>query len=225
MHFYPFTTVMEGSHFISGEFDGGRFISSKNTIEDNNSITKEYQTGLIQNFEFNDRNISENETFNGLIENKYQSWIDVNYYTQSYVNANSPDKVYDEELKKAKPFSNLYGLPSRDVLSSRCYFRSTRDFGNNYYYLGAKYKIYSDFLGDNGIFDEPFDNFNEKLGFNGFTDKGWSVDTGPFYATSSATFSYSANTLAANYNKLYIKAYDFAHNLLNNSNINIEKKR
>jgi len=221
---FPFTTVMEDSHFISGEFDGGRFISSKNTIDDNNNITKEYQTGLIQNFEFNDRNISENETFNGLIENKYQSWIDVNYYTQSYVNLNSLTSIYDEDFKKIVPFPNLYGYPTKDVLSSYSKFKNTTDSGIEYYNLGTKYKVYNDFLGDNGYFTEAF-NSEGQPGLKPFYDAGWLIDQGPFYNTPTASFVYNSNIVKKNFNRLSIIMATFGYNIVNNSNINIADKR
>jgi hypothetical protein len=221
---FPLTTVMEDSHFISGKFDGGRFISSKNTITDDNNISREYQTGLIQNFEFNDRNISETEYYNNLIENRYQSWIDVNYYTQSYVNLNSLTSIYDEDFKKIVPYPNLYGYPTKDVLSSYSKFKNTTDSGIEYYNLGTKYKVYNDFLGENGYFKKAF-NSEGKPGIQPFLDAGWSIDEGPFYETSTASFIYNSNIVKRNFNRLSIIMATFGYNILNNSNINIADKR
>ncbi|NBO22725.1 hypothetical protein EBU94_05215 [bacterium] len=225
---FPNTTIMEDSHWVNGKFDGGRFISSQTQSINIQGNTTTYNTGLIQNFQFYDNNTNNNLS-NGVIGNLYNSWIDVNYYTSSYVNINSTTKIYDKDLKSAKPFSNLYGLPTDDVLSSVSYFRNASNGQVNPYELGNKWTIYQDFIGDNTIFNRPFSNIgplNEELGLDEFYNKFWEINFGPFYdASSSTTFSYSSNTDSKNIGKLDILANTYGYNLLNNSEINILDQR
>ena len=225
---FPNTTIMEDSHWINGRFDGGRFISTQSTTLDNKGNTLNYNTGLIQNFEFYDNNTTNNLS-NGIIGNLYNSWIDVNYYTSSYVNINNTTKIYDKDLKSAKAFSNLYGLPTDDVLSSISYFRNSSSSLVNSYELGNKWSIYQDFIGVNTDFNRPFSNIgplNEELGLDEFYGKGWQINFGPFYdATTSTTFSYSSNTDTKNIDKLEILANRYGYNLINNQEVNILDKR
>lgn len=221
---FPHTTVMTHSHFISGKFDGGRFNSSINTITNNNSITKQYHTGLIQNFEFYDNNISETESYLTYIDNTYKSWIDVNYYTQSYVNLNSLTSVYDEDFKKIVPFPNLYGYPTKDVMSSFSKFKNSSDSNIEYYNLGTKFKIYTDYLGQNGYFTKAF-NSEGKPGMAAFYDAGWTIDQGPFYDSPTASFVYNSNIVRKNFNQFTMVLATFGYNVLNNTNITIPDRR
>ena len=225
---FPNTTIMQDSQWINGKFDGGRFISSTQSTLDNLGNTVTYNTGLIQNFQFYDNNTTNNYS-NGVIGNLYNSWIDVNYYTSSYVNINNTTKIYDKDLKSAKALSNLYGLPTDDVLSSISYFRNSSNNDVNSYELGNKWTIYQDFIGDNTNFNRPFSNIgtlNEELGLDEFYNKGWQINFGPFYdAVSSTTFSYSSNTDTKNIDKLDILANRYGYNLINNEEVNILDKR
>lgn len=221
---FPFTTVMDNSHFVSGKFDGGRFISVKSGITASNSEFREYNTGLVQFFEFFDNNISETEGFTNYIDNTYQSWIDVNYYTQSFVNLNSLTSIYDSNFGKKVPTPNLYGYPTLDVLSSYSKFKNTTDTGIDYYNLGTKYKVFTDHLGEKGYFRKAF-NSQEKPGLEEFTLAGWTANTGNFYGTPTVSFFYNSNITRRNVNRISIILATFGYNVLNNNNIRVDDKK
>jgi len=221
---FPFTTLMEDSHFVDGKFDGGRFVSRISGITSSNSEFREYHTGLVQFFEFYDNNISETEGFNNYIDNTYQSWIDVNYYTQSFVNLNSLTSIYDENFGKKVPTPNLYGYPTYDVLSSISKFKNTTDSGVDYYSLGTKYKIFTDHLGDNGYFRKAF-NSQQKPGLEEFVSAGWTANTGNFYGTPTVSFFYNSNITRRNVNRMSIVMATFGYNVLNNNNIRVDDKK
>jgi hypothetical protein len=221
---FPFTTVMKDSHFVDGKFDGGRFISGTSSIVSSTSVTRFYHTGLIQFFEFYDNNISETEGFSNFIDNTYQSWIDVNYYTQSFVNLNSLTSIYDENFGKKVPIPNLYGYPTLDVLSSTSKFKNTNDSDVDYYNLGTKYKIFTDYLGDNGYFRKAF-NSEGKPGLDDFIGSGWTANSGAFYGTPTVSFVYNSNITRRNVNRISIIMATFGYNVLNNNNIRLDDKK
>lgn len=219
---FPFTTVMEDSHFVSGKFDGGRFISKISSITSSNSEVREYHSGLVQFFEFYDNNISEGQGL--FIENTYQSWIDVNYYTQSFVNLNSLTSIYDDNFGKKVPVSNLYGYPTLDVLSSYSKFKNSGDIDVDFYNLGTKYKIFTDHLGDNGYFRNAF-NSQGRPGLGDFLAAGWTAESGNFYGTPTVSFFYNSNITRRNVNRISIILATFGYNVLNNNNIRVDDKK
>jgi len=85
----PVLTEMIDSHFIDGAFEGGHFKSVEKKA--NSTIYQRHNTGLIQNFRFKDlNNPAPNRKWESTvaedITNRYLSWIDVVYSTQSKVN-------------------------------------------------------------------------------------------------------------------------------------------
>ena len=221
---FPYTTVMDGSHFISGKFDGGRFISKILSITNSLSESRQYNTGLVQFFEFFDNNISETEGITNYIDNTYQSWIDVNYYTQSFVNINSLTSIYDDNFGKKVPLPNLYGYPTLDVLSSYSKFKNTTDNQVDFYNLGTKYKIYTDYLGDNGYFRNAF-NSEGNPGLDEFISAGWTANSGNFYGTPTVSFIYNSNITRKNVNRISIILATFGYNVLNNDNIQVDDRK
>lgn len=221
---FPYTTIMEDSHFIDGKFDGGRFISTTKQLPIIDNQVRSYQTGLVQFMEFYDNNISEKESVGGSIENNYNSWIDVNYYTQSFVNLNSLTSIFDQNFGKLVPLPNLYGYPTRDVLSSRSKFQNTNEPGFDFYNLGTKYKIFTDHLGERGRFRKAF-NSEGKPGMESFINQGWTANTGNFYNTPTVSFFYSSNITRKNFNRFTVVMATFGYNVLNNDFIQVEDKR
>lgn len=221
---FPYTTIMTDSHFVDGTFDGGRFISKITSITSSTSIVKQYHTGLVQFFEFYDNNISETEGFSEFIDNTYQSWIDVNYYTQSFVNLNSLTSIYDDNFGKKVPIPNLYGYPTLDILSSYSKFKNTNDNDVDFYSLGTKYKIFTDHLGENGYFRNPFNN-QGRPGIDEFINSGWTANTGNFYGTPTVSFIYNSNITRRNVNRISITLATFGYNVLNNRNILVGDKK
>jgi hypothetical protein len=221
---FPYTTVMEDSHFISGQFDGGRFKSTIDSFTANSGDTINYQTGLIQYFEFFDNNVSETENVRGYEDNIYKSWIDVNYFTQSYVNLNSLTNIYDENFGKRISLPNLYGYPTRDVISSYSKFKNSTDKDIEFYNLGIKYKIYTDLLEQNGYFTKPFSSV-DKPGLDEFDNAGWILEKGNFFGTPTASFIYTSNVNRKNFNRMTMILATFGYNILNNSSIVVNDKK
>jgi hypothetical protein len=111
----------------------------------------------------------------------YDSWMDVNYDMESSVNIGKPQSKIDNRISSySYSENNLYGYPTYDILSSDVGFRDS--FSNNVrkYRLGSKYKIYQDYIGDAGNFDEFFDI------------TGWATKTKE-YPTNSSPFTQLKN--------------------------------
>jgi hypothetical protein len=221
---YPFTTIMDQSHFVDGKFDGGRFISRVSGITGIGGVSREYHTGLVQFMEFYDNNISEKESTGNQIDNTYQSWMDLNYYTQSFVNLNSLTSIFDQNFGKLVPLPNLYGYPTKDVISSRSKFKNTTDDGVDFYNLGTKYKIFTDHLGQSGFFTKAF-NSEGRPGIDGFVGQGWTANQSNFYGTPTVSFAYSSNITRRNFNRFTVVMATFGYNVLNNDNIQVDEKR
>jgi hypothetical protein len=221
---YPFTTFFEHSHFISGKFDGGRFRSSTASIFNSDGSVKLYQTGLVQYMDFNDKNVSEFELNTISVNNTYQSWMDLNYYTYSFVNLNSLTTIYDDSFGKNVTLPNLYGYPTYDVLSSTSKFKNTSDQDSDYYTLGTKYQVFTDHLGDLGYFKQAF-NSDGRPGLSNFTSKGWTANQANFYGTPTVSFVYASNITRRNFNKLNIVMATFGYNILNNDFIEVPERR
>lgn len=208
---------------------------------DNNDITidKEYVTidsgtisilisdGLIQNFTFNDNNLSKSssvDTISNDIVFKYNSWIDVNYDEDSAVNIGRDVRTKDAITGKVVSKNNLYGYPTHDVLSSVSKFRNSTNLNSKFYNLGTKYKIYTDFIGNSSSFDEPFDMSNlENFYSNGWTFSLSYSDLGLGGLSFSRTeFSLSSTILEGK--ELFISATAVG-GVLDNTNVNIENSR
>ena len=131
--------------------------------------------GLIQNFTFNDNNLSKltsNNSISSTTVFKYNSWIDVNYDVNEAVNIGRDTKVTDSITGVNTSNNNLYGYPTSDVLSSKSKFRGSNTLNSKIYNLGTKFKKYTDFLGDSSLFEEPFNTTNN---IDPFTEAGWSI--------------------------------------------------
>jgi hypothetical protein len=112
----------------------------------------------------------------------FNSWIDVNYDDSSAVNIGKPQNLLSRFRTSYYSENNLYGYPTLDVLESDSIFRDSFSTTIRKYRLGTKYKIFADFIGDSGKFENYFDNLNES----GFTSQGWTFSRG---SISSLTFS------------------------------------
>ena len=139
------------------------------------NITLLISDGLIQNFTFNDNNLSKltsNNSISSTTVFKYNSWIDVNYDVNEAVNIGRDTKVTDSITGVNTSNNNLYGYPTSDVLSSKSKFRGSNTLNSKIYNLGTKFKKYTDFLGDSSLFEEPFNTTNN---IDPFTEAGWSI--------------------------------------------------
>ena len=125
------------------------------------TIDTNISTGLIQNFNFEANNVSSITSLQSMDSTRvfmYDSWIDVTFDNGSAVNIGKPQSTIDNSIS-AYSYSenNLYGYPTYDVLSSEVNFRDSFSDKVRNYRLGSKYKIYNDYIGDAGSFDEHFD--------------------------------------------------------------------
>ena len=216
--------VQIGSEY-SITIDKNYIVDTTTPIESN--LTLLISDGLVQNFTFNDNNISKLTTTNTDSSStifKYNSWIDVNYDRNEAVNLGREIKLYDDISQKNVPKNNLYGYPTSDVLSSISKFRDSNTLNSKFYKLGSKYKIFTDFLGDSSLFNDPF-NTDSSSTFDDsyFYDAGWTFSKNSGLS-SSINFERTypgINTLGK---ELKISTIDKG-GVLNNSKINIEKNR
>jgi len=159
----PYITKMIDSQWIDGRFEGGRFKGLTLSVQDDIDRSNEdrqiniYPSGVIQNFTFKDENIgfSDSTTFKNYL--KYNSWIDVNYFTSSMTNIYRDSISWDDNLETNKAILNYNGYPTKDVLSSLSSFKNTFNDNIKDYSLGWKYKIYDDYI-ENPFFNYPINS-------------------------------------------------------------------
>ena len=146
----------------------------QNTVLEGGNYYSYYSNGLIQNMNFDSKNISEvtsNESLNSGAVFVYNSWLDVIYSTQSAVNIGRRQTQINEISKRTYSENNLYGYPTGDILSSNSTFRDSHSLDFRTYKLGKKYQTYNDFIGDSSIFTEYFGPTGSEI--NLFIDQGW----------------------------------------------------
>ena len=159
----PYITKMIDSQWIDGRFEGGRFKGLTMSIQDDIDNSNEdrqiviYPSGLVQNFIFKDENIgfSDSTTFKNYL--KYNSWIDVNYFTSSMTNIYRDSISWDANLETNKAILNYNGYPTKDILSSISSFKNTFNDDIKDYSLGWKYQIYDDYI-ENPFFNYPINS-------------------------------------------------------------------
>jgi hypothetical protein len=201
---YPRTTEMVDSHWVTGYFEGGHFKSNK-ILENRNEDLPEYNTGLAQSITFKDRNVAYG-TFSA-----YESWVDVNYSTQSNVNLNTYTKVIGISQKSQKVVEsylpNLSGYPTSDILSSDSYFRNSKTPSIRRYSLGIKYQEYENFLKSQGNFNVPLLNptnytfpvnsdeskISQKIKSSEFFSQGWTYSLFERFNNSTVGYVVSSN--------------------------------
>jgi hypothetical protein len=203
---FPYITYMKDSHFIDGIFDGGHFLSTTASGPSGSSYTQ-YNTGVIQNFQFNDNNRAiitptmdrSTNVITRLNSYKYDSWIDVNYVLDSQTNIYQDQNVYSDTIGLGLYFhgviskANLNGLITYDVLSSKSNFRNGYDNNIKTYNLGIKYTKYINYLDQIGDFNTLFSNRIPALGMSNFINDGWTFSS--LIAGVYGTYVYGGNTL------------------------------
>ena len=243
---YPYITLMENSHWIDGIFKGGRFVSRNGSYLNDINLNINYTTGLIQKFDFYDQNVSGSP-----FQFKYNSWIDVNYYTNEGVNINRVNDVYKlTSLGETTSFveNNFYGYPTKDVLESNSTLRNAFDLNSRTYRLGWKWKEYTNYLDEVGEFidinEYGFFNTNPPIvsvgfGIDNFLFNGWTFSwLGPNRGFATAFNGLSSNIGSLESEWLYLNGgrlgpqtvpfddnSNFTVDTFNNSNINIDKLR
>ena len=217
---YPRSGIIVDSHWIDGKIDGGRFISRKS-----GDLGFTYSTSVLQNLIFLDNN-DINPNFGDPKYNSWMD-LNYDEYVYSTINKDSsiasletyPDDIFfglpnvftystvvDEVVKTfdAAIFQDpnfpdttlLQGGITNDVLESSSSFKHLDNLIYKYK-LGTKYRIYENFIPNNGNFLEPFSN---NLGFGidmtAFENDGWTyID---FAEVISATTSDEQYILPSN---------------------------
>lgn len=181
-----------------------------NNIKDGQILTL-LSTGLIQNFEFHSNNVSKKTSLDSMISERvfsYNSWIDVNYSNQSAVNIGRPPTYTEAASNRIYSENNLYGYPTSDVLSSVSIFRDSYSLSKRKYFLGSKYKINSDYVGDVSSFEDYFDPTDTIKGKELFSDRyGWEYvipDSNVGIFPESQTYSNTGNLQFTITDKTYV---------------------
>jgi hypothetical protein len=144
---YPYITKMIDSEWIDGRFEGGRFRGITISSTDIDTTSVNINSGLIQNFQL----FKDQDTSILPFTHSYNSWIDVNYTTQSFVDIGKASVIEDSVYGEISP-DNFYSPVTIDVLKSNSKIRNDHDSNFYDYSLGAKYKEYSDYMLDVGDF-------------------------------------------------------------------------
>ena len=206
----PYITRMVDSQWIDGMFNGGRFrgktvdyLVPGSGKEDSEFATFSINSGLIQNFIFNDADLK-----NDGYEHSYNSWIDVNYFTSSTVTiGRNIISFKDDEICGPGEYTvpNFYSSPTKDVLGSISKLRNHGFSGYDKYSLGWKINDYDNYLEEIGEFDKYYNTIGTQSGSTlgdrrgigriQFLNDGWTY--------SSATFSFLNG---------FVEPYEFVSN-------------
>jgi hypothetical protein len=145
--------VINDYHIVTALSWGSDSTSEGGTV----SVT--LSKGVIQKMQFKSKNrskITSNQSLESTSVFIYDSWMDVNYYNTSAVNIGKPQSLVNTLSGKDYSENNLYGYPTNDVLESSSTFRDSFSNTIREYSLGTKYKIFNDYIGDAGNFQQPF---------------------------------------------------------------------
>jgi subtilisin-like proprotein convertase family protein len=151
-------------------------------INASGTISTNISTGLVQSMDLETNNVSTITSLQSMDSTRvfmYNSWIDVNFDTESAVNIGKPQSTIDVTISNySYSENNLFGYPTYDVLSSNVTFRDSFSTTIRNYRLGSKYKVYEDYIGSAGDFDEYFDA------------TGWSTRPKMYRSNTFPFFSY-----------------------------------
>ena len=180
------STIIEvpSDNFVITDLDWGL-----NTTNETGSITTTINTSVIQNMDFKSLNISKitsNVSMDSDTIFTYNSWMDLVYDETTATNIGKPQSLVNPVSEKSYSDNNLYGYITNDVLSSNSSFRDSFSTVTRKYKLGTKYKIFSDFIGDSGLFENYFNPAGTNSNSQTFLDQGWTYS---WSSTLSITFS------------------------------------
>lgn len=167
------TKIVEVPHdtLVVTDLDWGQ-----NSNNESGSITVENASGVIQNMNFKSNNISKTTTNQSLDTDSvfmYNSWMDLYYDETSATNIGKPQTLINSVSQKSYSENNLYGYTTNDVLSSNSQFRDSFSITQRNYKLGTKYKIFGDYIGDSGTFENYFNPAGTNSNAQTFLDQGW----------------------------------------------------
>jgi hypothetical protein len=201
---------------INIEYDGDHYVTSivsdyqvvtdvdygVDSSVEGGKITADLSKGVLQSVNFKSNNISK-ITSNTSIESDavfiYNSWIDVTYNNSYASNIGKPQTLLNTLSKKSYSENNLYGYITKDVLESDSTFRDSFSTTVRKYRLGTKYKIFGDFIGNAGNFEDEFSS-TSLVGSAGatpsFTSSGESESTFIKYGWTFSRWDSSALTFS-----------------------------
>lgn len=157
------------------------------SVLEGGTVSVTVSKGLVQKMDFRSKNksrITSNQSLDTESVFQYSSWMDVNYDNTSAVNIGKPTTNLNRLSGREYSENNLYGYPTFDILESVSSFRDSYSTNNRIYNLGSKYKIFENYIGDSGQFQEKFGPTG--IGESIFLSLGWTYSR---YNPSSLTFS------------------------------------
>lgn len=198
-------TIDKNDKTINPQYDGDWYVTQvvddykivtdiewgQDSILEGGSVSINLSKGLIQKFNFKSNNRSKITSVQSLRSDNvfvFDSWVDVNYSDQSAVNIHKPQSLLNTLSQKSYSENNLYGYPTFDVLESDSTFRDSFSTTIRKYRLGTKYKIFDDFIGDAGNFEDYFGGTSSSTAF---LNQGWTFSR---VSVSSLTFSRTEDT-------------------------------
>ena len=182
----------DGDCTVTQVIDNYRIVTDidwgQDSINESGNVYIEKAKGLLQKVNFKSNNVSKitsaNSTDSGSVF-VYNSWMDVNYDSDYATNIGKPQSTLNPVSRKPFSENNLYGYTTNDILESSSTFRDSFSTTIRRYRLGTKYKIFSDFIGDAGKFEDEFGGtFSDAE--STFVKKGWTFSRSNI---SSLTFS------------------------------------
>ena len=195
-------TINKDDKTINSQYDGEHYVMSvvnnyqivtdiewgSDSVSESGSIEIEMNKGLLQKVDFKANNISK-ITSNTSIDSDavfiYNSWMDLVYDDSYASNIGKPQTSLNNLSKRTYSSNNLYGYTTNDVLQSNSTFRDSYSTTIRRYKLGTKYKIFSDFIGDAGKFENNFNNTPTTL----FGTSSTNVDSELLFTQYGWTFS------------------------------------
>jgi hypothetical protein len=196
----------DGDHYVTSIVSDYQVVTDVDYGVDSSleggKITADLSKGVLQNVNFKSNNISK-ITSNTSIESDavfiYNSWIDVTYNNSYASNIGKPQTLLNTLSKKSYSENNLYGYITKDVLESDSTFRDSFSTTVRKYRLGTKYKIFGDFIGNAGNFEDEFSS-TSLVGSAGatpsFTSSGESESTFIKYGWTFSRWDSSALTFS-----------------------------
>lgn len=191
----------DGDHYVTSIVDDYQVITDVDygvdSLLESGKITAGLSKGVLQSVNFKSNNISK-VTSNVSMESDavfiYNSWIDVTYDNSYASNIGKPQTLLNALSRKSYSENNLYGYITNDVLESNSSFRDSFSTAVRKYRLGTKYKIFGDFIGNAGNFEDEFGSIsatNSTLtsaseSESTFIKYGWTFSK---FDSSSLTFS------------------------------------
>jgi hypothetical protein len=165
-----------------------------NTNNESGSISTTLTTGLLQNMKFKSLNTSK-ITSNTSMDSKavfiYNSWMDLSFDETSATNIGKPQTLLNTISDKSYSENNLFGYVTNDVLASESQFRDSFSTIIRNYKLGTKYKVFSDYIGDSGQFENYFEPAGTSSNSQTFLNQGWTYS---WQSPVSITFSRTIDT-------------------------------